>query len=31
MDSKQFEQLCKNTVYAYVNEHMDKTDEVNFT
>lgn len=31
MDSKQFEQLCKNTVYAYANEHMDKTDEVNFT
>ena len=31
MDSRQFEQLCKNTVYVYVNEHMDKTDEVNFT
>lgn len=35
MDNKQFEQLCKNAVYlevyAYVNGHMDKTDEVNFT
>ena len=29
MDSKQFERLCKNTVYAYVRKHMDKTDEVN--
>lgn len=31
MDNKQFEQLCKNAVCLYVIEHMDKTDEVNFT
>lgn len=31
MDSKQFEQLCKNTICVYVNEHIDKTDEINFT
>lgn len=29
MDNKQFERLCKNTVYAYVREHMDKTYGVN--
>ena len=31
MDNKRFEQLCKNAVYTYVMDHMDKRDNVKFT
>ncbi|RGD76367.1 hypothetical protein DXC78_06670 [Faecalicoccus pleomorphus] len=31
MDNKKFEQLCKNTVYEYVAEHVPEDGEISIT
>lgn len=31
MDNRLFENLCKNTIYKYIKDHLDVTDNVKFT